>query len=185
MKRMTRLFGLLLIGLGIGTTARAQEIRSFTEALSRPDSVSSATVKVTPYGSAVKALDQYDRSGKPASVPGYRIRIFFDNGQHARREAIETQERFRREFPGIQTYLGYETPSYMVTVGNCVTMDEALMLWNRVRHSFQTAFLWRGKIPVSEILRVEEILPEEQPTPADSLQVDKMRNNTTFNTVQF
>lgn len=181
MKRIVCILG-LLIGTAIGTTAEAQHIRTFTDALSRPDSVSDATVRVTPYGTAIKALDQYDRRTKLASVQGYRIRIFFDNGQNARNEALEIQERFRREFPGIPTYLGYETPSYMVTVGNCVTMDEALMLWNRVRHSFKTAFLWRGKIPVSEILRIEETLPAE---PADSLHNDKALNEQTLNTIQF
>lgn len=184
MKRIARIFGLLLLGAGFATKAEAQEIRAFTASLSRPDSVSHATVSVTPYGSAVQALDRYDRSAKPATVQGYRIRIFFDNGQNARADAMATQERFRREFPGIPTYLGYETPSYMVTVGNCISMDEALILWNRVRHSFHTAFLWRGKIPVSEILRIEETLPAEE-MPTDSLGNNNTLKENLLNTVQF
>ena len=103
----------------------------------------------------------------PTEIPGYRIRIFFDNGQNARSEALATQERFRSEFPGIPTFLVYENPSYIVTVGNCITIDEALMLWDRVRKSFSTAFLWRGSIPVEELLREEPV-----PVPESGLQAD-------------
>ncbi len=119
------------------------------------------------YGSAVEAVRRYDNSDRPTEIPGYRIRIFFDNGQNARSEALATQERFRSEFPGIPTFLVYENPSYIVTVGNCITIDEALMLWDRVRKSFSTAFLWRGSIPVEELLREEPV-----PVPESGLQAD-------------
>lgn len=72
---------------------------------------------------------------------------------------LATQERFRNEFPGISTFLVYENPSYIVTVGNCVTIDEALMLWNSVRRSFSTAFLWRGNIPVADLLQEGPAVP--------------------------
>ena len=112
-------------------------------------------------------MRRYDNSDRPTEIPGYRIRIFFDNGQNARSEALATQERFRSEFPGIPTFLVYENPSYIVTVGNCITIDEALMLWDRVRKSFSTAFLWRGSIPVEELLREEPV-----PVPESGLQAD-------------
>lgn len=148
--------------------ASGQEIADFKARLAMPNDKSDATVEVREFGTAAEAVMLYDNAAKPEEIDGYRIRIFFDNGQNARSEAMATQERFRSEFPGIPTFLVYENPSYIVTVGNCVSMDEALMLWDRVRRSFNTAFLWRGKIPVKEILRREEI-----PVP-DSLAVDGM-----------
>lgn len=133
-------------------SASGQNVSAFKETLNRPSETSAATINVTEHGSAAEAVRKYDAATKQAKVQGYRIRIFFGNEQNARGVAQGTQGRFRNEFPGIPTYLVYENPAWIVTVGNCVTIDEALMLWNKVKKSFDTAFLWRGEIPVSEIL---------------------------------
>lgn len=145
--------------------AAGQDIAAYKGALSRPGVFTDATVNVTEYGSAAEAVRRYDGNVRPDKIAGYRIRIFFDNGQNARAEALATQERFNSEFPGIPTFLVYENPSYIVTVGNCISIDEALMLWERVRKSFGTAFLWRGEIPVDEIT-VKEIPVTELPANA-------------------
>lgn len=150
-----------------------QRIASFKERLSTSRDLSHATVHIKEYGSAADAVRKYDNASKPAKVNGYRVRIFFDNGQNARGQALATQTRFRNEFPGIPTYLVYENPSYMVTVGNCASIDEALMLWNRARNSFNTAFIWRGEIPMSEIMR-QEAIPQnraDENNSADSLLI--------------
>lgn len=156
-----------LLVLLVSFPAAGQEIGMFKARLARPGESTDAVVTVREYGSAVEAVRRYDNSDRPTEIPGYRIRIFFDNGQNARSEALATQERFRSEFPGIPTFLVYENPSYIVTVGNCITIDEALMLWDRVRKSFSTAFLWRGSIPVGELLREEQV-----PVPESVLQAD-------------
>lgn len=135
----------------VSYSASSQNVSTFKDRLSRPSDSSAATVNITEHGSAADAVRKYDSSSKPTTVPGYRIRIFFGNGQNARGIAQGTQGKFKNEFPGIPTYLVYENPAWMVTVGNCVTMDEALMLWNKVKKSFDTAFIWRGELPVSEI----------------------------------
>ena len=156
-----------LLALLLSFPAAGQGIGTFKARLARPGESTDAVVTVREYGSAVEAVRRYDNSDRPTEIPGYRIRIFFDNGQKARSEALATQERFRSEFPGIPTFLVYENPSYIVTVGNCITIDEALMLWDRVRKSFSTAFLWRGSIPVEELLREEPV-----PVPESGLQAD-------------
>lgn len=143
-------------------SASGQDIALFKEKLMRPTVFTDAKVEVAEDESAVQAIRRYEAMPKPEKVAGYRIRIFFDNGQNARSQALQTQARFLNEFPGIPTFLVYENPSYVVTVGNCATIDEALMLWNKVRRSFSTAFLWRGQIPVRELFRQEEIPAEGQ-----------------------
>ena len=145
-----------LLALLLSFPAAGQGIGTFKARLARPGESTDAVVTVREYGSAVEAVRRYDNSDRPTEIPGYRIRIFFDNGQNA-----------RSEFPGIPTFLVYENPSYIVTVGNCITIDEALMLWDRVRKSFSTAFLWRGSIPVEELLREEPV-----PVPESGLQAD-------------
>jgi len=160
-KRLRRLGGVLFAAV-MSLPASGQDIAAFRNGLARPGTVSDATVTVTEYGSAADAVRAYDTEEKPDEIQGYRIRIFFDNGNNARSEALATQKRLRSEIPGIPTFLVYENPSYIVTVGNCISIDEALMLWNRVRKSFDTAFLWRGNIPLEELLREEAVpIPEE------------------------
>lgn len=149
-------------------TAAGQNIASLKSRMSDPIIPSEAVAKVTEHGSAASITARYDAQPKPATVQGYRIRIFFDNGQNARSQASTTEARFNNEFPGIPTYLVYENPSFMVTVGNYVTIDEALILWERVRKSFGTAFLWRGDIPVDQIIR--------QPLPAATDSSEEEQN---------
>ena len=128
-----------------------QSISRYKSVLSQPETSTRAAVSVSEFGSADAAVKQYDRLAHPSKISGYRIRIFFDNSQNARAEALETQSRFKSEFPGIPTFLVYENPSYTVTVGNCASIDEALMLWNKVKKSFNTAFLWRGELPIEDL----------------------------------
>lgn len=157
-----------LIAVAASGYVHGQDIASFRQTLAQPDSLGTV-VTVSEYGKAADAIRIYDQSPKTDEISGYRIRIFFDNGQNARNEAIATQERFREEFPGIPTFLEYDNPSYIVTVGNCITMDEALLLWNEVRRSFSTAFLWRGQIPIEELLRREKLPIDSAAMSTDSL----------------
>ena len=129
----------VLLALFLSSPVMGQEIGAFKARMAVPSEEKGAAVKVHEYGSAAQAVTLYDRLAKPAEIPGYRIRIFFDNGQHARSEALATQERFRNEFPGISTFL--------------------VMLWNSVRRSFSTAFLWRGNIPVADLLQEGPAVP--------------------------
>lgn len=160
---------LIALVLAASLPAAAQDIALMRERLAQPSPASSSTVKVVEDSAAAEAVRRYDQTAKPERIAGYRIRIFFDNGQNARTQALETEARFKSEFPGIPTFLAYENPSYIVTVGNCMTIDEALMLWNRVRKSFTTAFLWRGDIPVRGLLREKEQTETAELPAADSI----------------
>lgn len=160
---------LIALLLAVSLPATGQNITLMRERLARPSAASSSTVKIVEDSAAAEAVRLYDHTVKPERIAGYRIRIFFDNGQNARTQAVETEARFKGEFPGIPTFLVYENPSYIVTVGNCMTIDEALMLWNRVRKSFTTAFLWRGDIPVRGLLREREQTETAELPAADSI----------------
>ena len=86
----------------------------------------------------------------PSTVGGYRIVIFMSNSQSARRDAVTAQESFAQLFPEEQAYLSYENPYFKVTVGNCTSQDEAIILLGRLRHSFPKAFIVRENIAVEE-----------------------------------
>lgn len=59
---------------------------------------------------------------------------------------------FEEHFPDISLYMVYENPYFRVTVGNCLTIEEAVILKGRLAEYFPKAF------PKSEELRVADLL---------------------------
>lgn len=57
--------------------------------------------------------------------------------------------RFREIYPDIPAYLSYENPYFKVTVGNCLTSEEAIILLGKIRDAFDRAFLVREEISLS------------------------------------
>lgn len=133
---------------------RAQDSGAFVRSLAEPDTLHSAVVNVTEHGRAADIMRQYNEEKvSEQTIAGYRIRIFFSNNQNARHDALAVQEKFRGQFPDISTYVVYETPSFLVTVGNCLNVDEALILLGKVRKRYPSAFMVRSDIPITEFLR--------------------------------
>ena len=48
--------------------------------------------------------------------------------------------------------MGYENPYFKVSVGNCLTAEEAIILKGRVSASFPKAFLKNEEIAVSDLV---------------------------------
>lgn len=141
------------------TQAAAQSIAEFRRGLIIPNEPQGSYVRVTEHGAAANAVSAYGLS-RPQSVPGLRICIFLSNSQTARQDAISVQESFCGMFPDIPAYLVYENPRFIVNVGNCLTEEEALILQNKVKGTFATAFIWRGGIPLDELTReTGKVLP--------------------------
>jgi len=137
----------------------AQNSYVFRRNLAEPDGPAGSKVTVTENGTASDILARYNNANvRKQSIPGYRVRIFFSNSQTAREDAMAIREQFRTQFPSIPTYLAYETPSWMVTVGNCMNIDEFLILLGRVNRYYPSAFQWRGNIPINEFLRGGDII---------------------------
>ena len=86
-------------------------------------------------------------------VNGFRVSIFVDNSQTARSSAEKIKLSFEEAFPDVCTYLNYKSPDFTVTVGNCSTMDEATVLWGRVKGSFSRAFIVRESIEIDSLYK--------------------------------
>ena len=71
-----------------------------------------ARVTVTEYGDAEKAVDDASRVGQRLRLRGYRVCIFFDNGQDARAGAFAAEALFKETYPGIMVYPVYENPYF-------------------------------------------------------------------------
>ena len=127
------------------------------ERLARPVQVDSLTtinevVQIREHGDAATIV-QSSLHQEPKAIGGYRIVIFMNNSQTARRDAVAAQENFTQLFPNEQSYLSYENPYFKVTVGNCTSQDEAIILLGRVRSTFPKAFIVRESINMSEFTR--------------------------------
>lgn len=79
-------------------------------------------------------------------IPGWRVRIFFDNKQDARSVSEQTVENFRRTYPGVPVYRSYSAPFFKVTVGDCRTRSEAMQLLQTVRSDYPSAFVIKETI---------------------------------------
>lgn len=81
----------------------------------------------------------YENAGR--KIKGYRVRIYYDNGQNARNESGGMLGRFKALFPGVPAYMSYSNPYFKVTVGDFRTKSEAMELLDRAKTIFPDAFI--------------------------------------------
>ena len=143
MKRIILILTLLMIVVGVS----AQSLGQFRQSLAQ--SQNGATIVVNEQGDAASAVASATAQTQRSNVHGYRIGIFYDNSQDARVRAAEAEQMFRASFPSIPVYKDYRNPYFIVTVGNCLTQEEATILWGRVKSLFPKAHITRTDIPIA------------------------------------
>ena len=89
----------------------------------------------------------------PTVLDGYRIVIFMENSQTARREAVSAQRTFAGLHMGESSYLSYEAPYFKVTVGNFTSQEEAAIALNRIQKTFPNAFVAHARINIKELAK--------------------------------
>lgn len=147
---------IFLLALGCAPGLQAQSLDAFKEHLAAPvpsTTSGSAQVTITEYGDAARAVASASQNNPRLRLKGYRVCIFFDNGQDARAKANAAMAQFESAFPGVKAYLFYENPYFKVTAGNCVTAEEAIILMERLRGTFPKAFLKSEDLSVSDFVR--------------------------------
>ena len=80
------------------------------------------------------------------TISGYRVRIFFDNKQTARRESEAVYHRFTSLYRDIKAYRTYANPYFKITVGDFRTRSEAMELLSRIKSEFPAAFVVKDNI---------------------------------------
>ncbi len=136
MKNIITLFSLLILSV---TALSAQQL----------------TIKTSPDAQA--ALDEINQLRQGSSVMGYRIGIFFDNSQDARTKATEAKTKFEQSFPSQPVQMIYESPYYKVSAGNCLSEEEAIMLFERVRPIFPNAYVMRENMKISDFIEEQSV----------------------------
>lgn len=159
---LTTLFALVAI-----VSADAQSIDSLIMRLGQHND-EGAYVDVDEDRSVTLLMRGVEAQEKESSVVGYRLVIFFNNDQSARENAERTFAEFSEKYPDINAYLVYENPYFKVSVGDCLTMDEALILNRRISADYPKAFPRNEEIKLSDLQNVRII---EEVIESDSLMV--------------
>ena len=139
----------LMCGGVCGQTIRPSE---FLSQLAMTDPVSGSRTTVGMDARLSSTLNR-EQSLYGKMVRGHRIYIFIDNSQNGREKALEVINRFRNAFPDIQgDTLIYHIPDWKVAVGNCLTKDEAVIVFGRVKGMFESAVIREENIPLRNFL---------------------------------
>jgi len=146
--RRTAVFSIAVLAVA---GLRAQSVSEFRTRLAAPDSLYASTVRVVEEKSAADVIRRLDRAPKTSAIRGHRVCVFSDNTQNARANAESVMTQFRETFPDIAAYLDYETPYFKVKVGNCVSYEEAITLWGKVKGVFPKSIMTDAVIPIEEL----------------------------------
>ena len=92
------------------------------------------------------ALDSYVSNNAAKKLSGFRIRVYFDNGQSARTRSESIARSISNAFPGIGVYRTFESPNFKVCVGDFRTKDEALKVYHSLKATYPTAIILKETI---------------------------------------
>ena len=152
MKRLLMAFLLVLLS---GTMLRAQEYRVESEGSQQVDSTLVGRNILSVLGSGVtvnqsramrSAFDNYVSSNASKKLSGYRIRVYFENGQNARSRSEAIAATISRNYPGLGVYRTFDSPNFKVSVGDFRTKDEALKVYHSLKASYPTALMLKETI---------------------------------------
>lgn len=93
-----------------------------------------------------QAYEKYIKANGERKRQGYRIRLFFDNRQTARKESEALEKAFQRQFPLIPTYRSYTNPFFKVVVGDYRTKSEAVKELNKILPFYPKAIVVKESI---------------------------------------
>ena len=92
------------------------------------------------------ALDSYVSNNAAKKLSGFRIRVYFDNGQSARTRSEAIARSISNAFPGIGVYRTFESPNFKVCVGDFRTKDEAMKIYHSLKATYPTAIILKETI---------------------------------------
>jgi hypothetical protein len=151
---MKKLIIIAILALLPCAMLRAQEYR-VDSGTSRVDSTLMGRSIMSVLGPGVKvnqssamrgAFDSYVSNNASKKMSGYRIRVFYENGQSARGRSEAISRSISNAYPGIAVYRTFDSPNYKVCVGDFRTKDEALKVYHALKASYPTALILKDTI---------------------------------------
>ena len=137
--------------------AQAQRIENKRSELS-VRTMDGAMVRVRESVSVNGAVSDIEAKSRRKEVDGYRVVIFSDNGQYAGDNAKKVLETFRKNHPHINAYMVYESPYFKVSVGDCLTLEEASHLMLQLDDEYPELFPKREVIKYSDLGNVRPMM---------------------------
>ena len=128
----------------------AQSIDEVIDGLAQR-SIDGVHVRVLEDASAREAVEAVEAQRRITQVSGFRVVIFSDNGQYAGDNAQMVLKEFEEAFPHINAYLVYESPYFKISVGDCLSMEEAQMLMAQLVGRYPKAFPKREDIKLDDL----------------------------------
>lgn len=77
---------------------------------------------------------------------GYRVQVVAESGAGSKDRALKARNDFQQKFPGIPSYITYESPNFKVRAGNFLTFLEAATLCEKVRLFYPSAYVVEDQI---------------------------------------
>lgn len=155
MKRTLYTLLVVLAGTAIHS-ASAQNLEQFRASLALPvtDTISLRTASVNLYEepSATEALERSRQQQNKLRFQGWRVCIYSDNTPQAREGARQAKELFQQHFEQIPIYDQYASPYFRVSVGNCTTPEEAIILLKQVDDLFPKAFVKQENLTLADLI---------------------------------
>ncbi|MEI7595300.1 MAG: SPOR domain-containing protein [Bacteroidota bacterium] len=74
-------------------------------------------------------------------VDGYRVQIYFNSGNEARKSGENIKNSFSNKYPSIDAYLSFDQPYFKVRVGNYRTRIEADCFLKQIEKDFPGSFV--------------------------------------------
>ena len=139
-----------IVMLCFAVTVSAQSVEQFRRGLlnSTEDGGSVVVIEGEGVSDAILAVEAQRRSKE---VSGFRVVIFSDNGQYAGDNADAVLQEFKALYPRINAYLVYESPYFKVSVGDCLSMEEAQILMAKILPNYPKAFPRRESIKLDAL----------------------------------
>ena len=109
-------------------------------------SVLGSGVTVNQSNAMRSAFDSYVSNNAGKKITGYRIRVYFENGQNARNRSEAVARSISGAYPGLGVYRTFESPNFKVTVGDFRTRDDALKVYHSLKAQYPTAIILKETI---------------------------------------
>lgn len=150
MKQMFSMLLLVVCALITTVDVSAQSIDNKRNNLATR-TMNGATVRVEESSSVSSAVDKVEAKPNATTVDGYRVVIFSDNSQYAGDKAQSVYNTFKKNYPHINAYVVFESPYFKVSVGDCLTLEEASHLMSQLGNDYPEMFPKHEKIKYSDL----------------------------------
>jgi hypothetical protein len=142
MRKIFLLLGLLGLSFGVfaQNTNSSTPIPIVTELQTHNAGEGTVTIRQSETITQIHSI-RYLHNAKSPGMEGYRIRIFFELGQFARKNSEDIMQAFMEKYPGVPVYQNYQNPYWKVSVGDYRSREEAIKFYNQIIKDYPKAFI--------------------------------------------